>query len=387
MEFFIIFVFIVILIFFFGIRHNARVSEAWAQAANELHLKFEKRASGGQEMRGSRAGYSIVVGTTYQNKTRWTEFNLRFDQKLPVPFELKKQHFLSGISKKLLNSQDIEVGDLAFDERVIISGRDPEKVREFLNRERRDHLKRLFGRFDGYTITDNGIKVEEHSLITDPEELVRATKLLFGTAKAMMNDETQSLPIPPPLPNRSPSSTDDPVAVELIRGKPEVPEENPPVPSPFEMAEHTELEEIPIEIEEEVEIPEELDPPVFRHEVSDFACDILDLFTMHKSHYAISTAFEKLFLNEKLSSKIVPQRVDKYFLDRTFGRGPGFLMRGEICLLEDGKPVTLVIAYPEESSLDDLRDAVGKSHAFSGTLLRCDTFSREIFLVADNAET
>ncbi len=274
MEFFFIFVFIVILIFVFGMRHNARVNEAWAQAANELHLKFEKKGASGKEIRGSRAGFSIFIGTTYQNKTRWTEFKLRFNETLPVSFELKKQHFLSGISKTLLNTQDIEVGDLAFDERVIISGRDPEKVREFLTRERRDHLKRLFGRFEGYRITDSGIKVEDHTLISNTQDLVRAAKLLFSTAKSMMDSQTEPMPIPPPLPNRGPSSPDEPVAVEMIRKKPEVPEEDPPVPSPFEMAEHTQLEEVPIEIEEEVEVPAEIHPTVFRHEISDFACDI-----------------------------------------------------------------------------------------------------------------
>lgn len=388
MEFFFIFVFIVILIFFFGARHNARVNEAWTQAANELHLKFEKRGPGGLELRGSRAGFSIVIGTSYQNKAKWTEFNLRFNEKLPVSFELSKQHFLSGISKSLLNRQDIEVADLAFDERAIISGSDPEKIREFLNDERRDRLKRLFGRFDGYRITDGGIKVECHSLITSTQDMVRAAKVLFGTAKSMMDSQKKTTPVPPPLPNRGPLPSDEPVAVEIIREKPEVPEEDPPVSSPFEMAEHhTALEEIPIQIEEEVDVPVVIESPIFRHEVSDFACDILDLFTMHTSHYAISTAFAKLFLKEKLSSKIIPQRVEKYFLDRTFGRGPGFLLRGEICRLEEGKPVTLVIAYPENENLSDLRAAIGKSHAFSGTLLKCDTFSNEIFLVADHAET
>ncbi|MEC5128952.1 hypothetical protein VSU19_19475 [Verrucomicrobiales bacterium BCK34] len=387
MEFFFIFVFIVILIFVFGARHNARVSEAWAQAANELHLKFEKRGSGALEMRGSRAGYSIVIGTTFQNKTRWTEFNLRFNKALPVSFELKKQHFLSGISKSLLNAQDIEVGDLAFDEKAIISGKEPEEIRDFLTPERRDHLKRLFDRFDGYRITDSGIKVEDHSLIANPQDLVRATKLLFGTAKAMLDNQAKSPPIPPPLPNRTSPPVDEPGAVEAVRNKPEVPEESPPVPSPNEMAEPAAFEEIPIQIEEEAVVPAIVQPSEFKHEVSDFACDILDLFTMHTSHYAISTAFTKLFLNEKISSSIIPQRVEKYFLDRIFGRGPGFLLRGEICVLENGKPISLVIAYPEEESLSDLRATIGTSHAFSGTLVKCDTFSREIFVIADLPET
>ena len=389
MEFFFVFIFIVVLIFFFGLRHTARVNESWTQAANELHLKFEKRGSGGQEIRGSRAGFTIVIGTTYKNKAKWTEFNLRFNEKLPVSFELRKQHFLSRISKKPLNSQDIEVGDLAFDERAIISGADPETIREFLTKDRRDQLKRLFGRFDGYQITEKGIKVESHSLISDTQDMVRAAKLLFGTAKSMMDNPKESAPIPPPLPNGKPSPPEIPIAAEPVREKPEIPEEPPPVPSPFEMAEHAELEEAPIEIEEEVEVevPVVIQSPVFRHEVSDFACDILDLFTMHTSHYAISTAFTKLFLNEQVSSKITPLRVEKYFLDRTFGRGPGFLVKGEICLLEDGKPVTLVIAYPEVADLTELRNAVGTSHAFSGTLIKCDTFSREIFLVADRSET
>ncbi|MDF1738531.1 MAG: hypothetical protein P1U86_05180 [Verrucomicrobiales bacterium] len=387
MEFFFIFVFIVILIFVFGAKHNARVNEAWAQAANELHLKFEKRGSGGREMRGSRAEFSIVIGTTYQNKARWTEFNLRFNKALPVAFELNKQHFLSGISKSLLNAQDIEVGDLAFDEKAIISGKEPEEIREFLTPDRRDHLKRLFGRFDGYRITDSGIKVEDHSLITNTQDLVRAAKLLFGTARVMMDTQASSPPIPPPLPNRNLSPAEEPVAVEVIRDKPEVPEESPPVPSPFEVAEHTALEEIPLQIEEEAVVPAIVTPARFEHEVSDFACDMLDLFTMHSSHYAISTAFTKVFLNEEISSSIIPQRVEKYFLDRTFGRGPGFLLRGEICVLEDGKPISLVIAYPEEENLSELRAAIGTSHAFSGTLVKCDTFSREIFVIADHRET
>jgi hypothetical protein len=385
MEFFVIFIIIVVLVIIFGLRHNAGVNTSWREAANELHLKFEKKSSG-LEIKGSRAGFTVVIGTAYRNKARWTEFNLRFNDKLPVDFELNKQHFLSGISKKLLNTQDIEVGDLAFDEKAIISGRDPEKVREFLNRDRRDRLKRVFDRFDGYRISDGGIKVEEHSLITNPQELVRAAKLLFGTAKSMIDTQVTSSPVPPPLPNRSPISA-EPVEAEPVMVKPEVPEEPVPVPSPFEMADNTELVEAPTEVEEESDVPHVVYSPIIGHEVTDFACDILDLFTMNSSHYKVSTAFAKHFLNEKLSSTIIPKRVKKYFLDRTFGRGPGIIVKGEICQLEDGKPITLVIAYPEDENLSDLRAAVGKSHAFSGTMIRCDTFSQEIFLVADVAET
>lgn len=381
MEFFVIFIIIVVLVIILGLRHNSRVNDSWRQAANELHLKFEKKSSG-LEMKGSRAGFTVVIGTTYRNKARWTEFNLRFNDKLPVDFELNKQHFLSGISKKLLNTRDIEVGDLAFDEKAIISGRDPEKVREFLNRDRRDRLKRVFDRFDGYRVSDGGIKVEEHSLITNPQELVRAAKVLFGTAKSMIDTQATPSPVPPPLPNRRPT----PVEAEPVTVKPEVPEEPVPVPSPFEMADNTELVEAPIEVEEESEVPVVVySPIIISHEVTDFACDILDLFTMNSSHYKVSTAFAKSFLNEKLSSTIIPNRVEKYFLDRTFGRGPGIIMKGEICRLEDGKPITLVIAYPEDENLNALRAAVGKSHAFSGTMVRCDTFSQEIFLVADVA--
>lgn len=385
MGIFFLFIVVIVIVAAFSIHQTNQLKDTWGDVASELRLNYDRSAP---KIYGSRHGFSLRIKTVHRNKTKWTEFTLRYDKPLPLNFELTKQHNLTGITKLFSNGQDIEVGDDDFDERTIIKGKDPEKVREFLSPQMRSTLKEIFIAFDQFEIDSLGLTCHMHNAVRNGAMVIQYTELMCGAAKAMSKVFDEAVRVPPPIPDRSGSKEAILVVEEVAEPATPVPEEAPPEPSPFEFANPDTDEPVPIPPEVP---PLELEPvPVSEYETRKddaFAATAIELFETNPGNYAALRQFDTVLKNETISGRLTIHSVSAFQHDRVFGRGPGVVVNGKLGKLESGQSVSLNIAYTGETSLAEMKSQTGSELTYSGKLVKCDPFSHQFFLIAEEDKT
>ena len=213
-------------------RYQEKLDIAWRKAAERMDLAYStKRAKGTTqrklvgEFRGLPAKVNSFTEGSGKSKRTYTRYRLRYAH-LGLGLELSQQHFFSGLKSALTGRQDIEIGDKAFDDAVIVQAGDSEEVRRFLTRERQLAIQRFLTGKRRALIGDDEASYITNGVAADPAKIRGALDDLHGLALALERE-----PVPASSRDRRlPEGREPEPAIDLPDGA-GTPE---PAPSPLD---------------------------------------------------------------------------------------------------------------------------------------------------------
>ena len=175
-------------------KHQKKINRAWQQAASQLGLRAHPAAFlSSRKIDGTHNGYSIKVDTWStggKNSTTYTRYRVRFPEPLRLGLKLTRQHFFSGITK-LFGAQDIEVGDDAFDDAVVVKGFDSGRVTAFLTPSRRLRIARLLTTHHACEIDDHEVHWSARGVESNAISLVANIRHTLHAAMHLATDCTE----------------------------------------------------------------------------------------------------------------------------------------------------------------------------------------------------
>jgi hypothetical protein len=161
---------------------EARVAPTWKSVADKSYLQY---ASRGMMMHGRREPVDVRAEVVLDDSSWSTQVEVRFDPPLGVGLGISRQGVLATLGK-LFGARDIKVGDRLFDDRFVIKGKDPRRVKEILVDDARRRLLMLDKRSDKLTVTDKRVMVTVKSIVEDPKTLWWLVDTTIGAASEML---------------------------------------------------------------------------------------------------------------------------------------------------------------------------------------------------------
>jgi hypothetical protein len=388
-----------------GVKQSKKTNEAWAAAARQLQLVFQPgQIFSRPRISGIHKGCSVLVTTfskgSGKNQTTYTRFRVSYPHSLDLGLRLTKQGMLSGIGK-FFGTQDIEVGDEGFDDAIVVKGRDPERVKEFLTLSRRMRAARFLTTYQGSCIDDLNVEWERRHVERDSEKIVRMIERMAGLANHMMDDRAEDKVIDRAIEARQEGRLDE--ALQLIQ---EVPDEHDADARDVhvfqgEILLATRQSQAAAEAFSQVYKEEPEDQEALK--MAEQAAKQVEPVTTPveaKSELEVSTVCDTLFAPENMSSEVT-ELFDKHYggssirwsgtltgvrtftFDLVFGNEPGTRAVFEIHQVGgqsfSARPVQAVVQFPEDAE-DLLRSKVDSQLTFEGTLMSCDAFMRNLFV-------
>lgn len=422
-------------------RQGMKADEAWETAAESIDGQFE---AGGMvakpKLSGTVDGYAVRVTTktrgSNNHRKTYTVYRILYPT-LGFHMRLSEQGMFSGV-KKLFGGRDVEVGDDAFDENVIVDAEAERKVVAFLTDERRRVVREFLDGRDEAEIRDDELRWVTRKRETSHTALLSALQrgaavarelglglqatreateswgLPDATARDYVADdvgsddgrdegeagyaiaaEPASEPLVPPsavvgrddVPPIRPIDAVLADATAVVPGDPvdsEVAAPTPPEPA-IEESEAAESGPVEAPVEAPAEAPVADPPDAEEVAVPDVAGPsvadaVTDLFAPGVSAYDASKCFGERYDGRAVSWSGTVARVDSFSVDLALGNGPG-------------KKVTAVIGQAEQPfgapkeilAIVRLADgaeppAVGAAFAFGGTIVKMDRFMRRIYV-------
>lgn len=375
---------------------------AWKAASQRLGLRFEHTdISSSPVITGARRGLSVRIDThakSGENSRQYTRYRVSFKESLGLGLRLTSQGPIARVAKKL-GTQDILTGDEDFDGAVVVKGRDPQKVIEFLTPVRKLRAVRFLTLAPGSIIDDVSIESETRDVERSPDRIVRMVQRMTSLAEHLTTDDDadpdyleamtssgETEPDPhfiglPYVPGPGPISLEDMLVVESA------PAEAPESPRSFSEAIDEEiLPEVELQDHNE-DIPEESKtaaPSSSDDESLSIEAVAQTLFAQHQTTSEATELFESMFKGQDVAWAGTLLNIRTYRFDLVFGDVPG--TRAELKLLgpDDpstaGRPIKAVVQCPIELE-DNLRNLVDRRVAFRGVLLSCDAFMKTLFVV------
>jgi hypothetical protein len=186
MSVFIIVVLILAIAIPFVISRTKNRNRAWSEAARQLGLAFTPGGFlKGRKLAGRVAGMQVVVVTftrgSGKNSSTFTRFCVTFPRPLGLGLSLTKEGFFSGVSK-FFGSQDIQIGDPAFDQAMIIKGTSEHSIQSFLTPARRLRIQRFMAWRHENTINDNSIQCVKSGVASDRSSMVSTVQSMVRLA-------------------------------------------------------------------------------------------------------------------------------------------------------------------------------------------------------------
>ena len=388
-----------------GVNQSKKTNEAWAAVARQLQLVFHPgQIFSRPRISGIHKGCSVLVTTfskgSGKNQTTYTRFRVSYPHSLDLGLRLTKQGMLSGIGK-FFGTQDIEVGDEGFDDAVVVKGRDPERVKEFLTLSRRMRAARFLTTYQGSCIDDLKVEWERRHVERDSDKIVRMIERMASLAKHMMDDRAEDKVIDRAIEARQEGRLDE--ALQLIQ---EVPDEHDADARDVhvfqgEILLATRQSQAAAEAFSQVYKEEPEDQEALK--MAEQAAKQVEPVTTPveaKSELEIGTVCDTLFAPENMSSEVT-ELFDKHYcgssirwsgtltgvrtftFDLVFGNEPGTRAVFEIHQVGgqsfSARPVQAVVQFPEDAE-DLLRSKLDSQLTFEGTLVSCDAFMRNLFV-------
>ena len=163
--------------------------DQWTLAANQLNLDVRP---GGMfshpRIEGLLSGYQVSVGTITKgggnNQQRYTRFQIGFPS-LDLGLELSRQTKVGGFFRRIVGTEDVEVGDPPFDEVFIVKGEDPARLSSYLTGQRRSTLIRLLATYPTLQVTDTSVLVEVRNVVRDADVIVSTVRRLVGVGQSL----------------------------------------------------------------------------------------------------------------------------------------------------------------------------------------------------------
>lgn len=396
MEMFAVIVVLVIIGFGVGAAASSQkrsvANTVWRSAASNKGLLFKPAEFlSGPEIVGWVKGCRVKVDTVTRggdSSKKFTRFLVEYPDPLNMGLKLTEQGVMSGVTK-LLGSQDIEVGDEWFDQAVLVKGRNPEQVVEFLSGPRRELLLAFFAEYPGSEITDMEITWEKSGVIEVTSGILNPVERMVQLARALSTDsmdvaetaersseipateivldEPVELPAPPPL-------------EASVQGGSELPEarviELPPESG------LAEAEPVDVPGPQEEPVPAEIDsnePPADQLSAQTVA---EALFSPSVMSYQAREVFEESFQGRPVLWSGTLMSVAHYPFDRVFGHTPGTkaVVKVHEPVGSTGKQSVQAVVQLAHETLSELRPAVGNPVAFEGTLVQYDGFMNSVFV-------
>ena len=389
-----------------GMAQAKKTNEAWAAVAKQLDLVFQP----GQlftrpRISGMHKGCSVLV-TTFsrrhgKSQTTYTRFRVSYQQSLDMGLRLTKQGMLSGIGK-FFGTQDIEVGDQGFDDAIVVKGRDPDRVNEFLTPSRRLRAARFLTTYRGSVIDDLKVEWERRHVERDPDKVRRMIDRMANLANHMTDSRADDAKIDRAIEARQEGRLDE--ALEMVREVPAASDENDGLDlrvfegeillatgQPQAAAET--LAEVYKQDPEDVEALKLAEHAASRSEsteepaAADVELDVRDvcekLFDPENMSSETAELFETNYRNKEIRWRGTLSNVRSFTFDLVFGNEPGTRAVFEIHQVGtqsfSGRPVQAVVHFPA-SEEEPLRAQMDKELEFEGTLISCDAFMRNLFV-------
>ena len=396
---------VVIMAITIGVNQSKKTNEAWATVARQLQLVFQPgQIFSRPRISGIHKGCSVLVTTfskgSGKNQTTYTRFRVSYPHSLDLGLRLTKQGMLSGIGK-FFGTQDIEVGDEGFDDAVVVKGRDPERVKEFLTLSRRMRAARFLTTYQGSCIDDLKVEWERRHVERDSDKMVRMIERMASLANHMTDDRAEDKIIDRAIEARQEGRLDE--ALQLIQ---EVPDEHDADARDVhvfqgEILLATRQSQAAAEAFSQVYKEEPEDQEALK--MAEQATKQVEPVTTPveaKSELEVGTVCDTLFAPENMSSEVT-ELFDKHYcgssirwsgtltgvrtftFDLVFGNEPGTRAVFEIHQVGgqsfSARPVQAVVQFPEDAE-DLLRSKVDSQLTFEGTLVSCDAFMRNLFV-------
>ena len=215
-------------------------------------------------MSGELRGFRVKIDTYSQShgksSTTYTRFDVSFPASLGLGLKLTAEGFFSGIAKRL-GSQDIEVGDAAFDPGVLVKGRNEAGVIRFLTPARRHRIQRFLTSHRGAVVHDRGLEWRTARLLRDTPTLTATARSMASLAWFLTGDRSPDERLERALEARSAGRPDEALAALGERtgrktGMRARPADSRPVDPPDEPAEEVAVEDL-IAVEVPEALPEE----------------------------------------------------------------------------------------------------------------------------------
>ncbi len=173
-----------------GLKWRAKpetVEQAFRGAASRLGLEYEL-VSGERQLSGELDGFHVLV-ETFKNTVRveredeqpYTRIVLNGRGRVPPELTISGESGWSA-AKKLVGKQDVQLGDPAFDDAVLVDG--PEDVAlASLRQEARPLVAALVR--EGGSVREGDLHLKWPDIVDDVEVLERGIRSMVETAKAM----------------------------------------------------------------------------------------------------------------------------------------------------------------------------------------------------------
>ncbi len=388
-----------------GMQQSKKTNEAWASVAERLQLVFQPgQLFSRPRISGIHKGCSVLVTTfsrgSGKHQTTYTRFRVSYPNSLDLGLRLTKQGLLTGIGK-FFGTQDIEVGDEGFDDVIVVKGRDPERVKEFLTLSRRMRAARFLTTYQGSCIDDMNVEWERRHVERDADKLLRMIERMTSLANHMMDDRDEDRTVDKAIEARQEGRLDE--ALELIHAVPDEHDADARDLHVFEgeillatgqsqaAAEaFTKVYEEEPEDEEAKKMAEQASKPAEPAPVPAEATGDLDVRSVSEALFAptnmsseTTDRFEKNYRNRVVRWSGMLTGVRTYTFDLVFGNEPGTRAVVEICQVGgqsfSARPVQAVVSFPVDAE-DMLRARIDKELEFEGTLVGCDAFMRNLFV-------
>ncbi len=399
-------------------------NQKWERAASQLGLKFE--GSGffsSRRISGRYKGFNVAVDTFPSDKRTWTRFRISYPS-LGIGLRIKKQGFFSGFWN-FFRDQDIEVGDAAFDDAVVIEGRSPNQVIAFLTPARRLRIRNLFISYPESVIEDSQITCQTDSLIKNAHIIVSSVRNITALAWHLTGLREEDAVIERSMKARDAGRIEealeviseknvrtDPVTTRAERITIKIPPEII-VKEEFVSTEKDRIkgellyltdkkeeakkvfEHLLIDAPEDPEIRKWVekgtDQPQTTTPASQVALDVASicqtLFDPRKFSSDVNQTFETQYKGKGINWKGKLHSVEACSYDHVFGGMEGTRATLEVAEVPSvfyGKTKVFAVLQLPKSALVSLKESIGKEFTLSGQLLKVDGIMSNIY-IADSA--
>lgn len=354
--------------------HRRKREEAWQAVATARGLQFFPGSwTSGPSMAGTINGFFVSIDTqrVSGDDEHVTRYTIGYPSSKDAPIGLEKQSSLHfTIVKRVLGKTDVEIGDPAFDDRVLIDATDPIAASRYLSPVRRQAVLRVFA-----SEAFRNPKISDTSIVVDTSGIESSERNLHGVIDALLGcATTMSAPTDVDLGTRAHQAPRDDVAEspqDVILPEPEP--EPVPEPEPESVPEPEPEAEPEPEPEPEHELEQQQLEPALDHEA--VAADLFDSGRMGfetTEHFGVVYAGRRVEWRGEIDT-IRQLREDVDFGDR------GFKMT---VILDSTDSSTLRSRQAKAviHLLDEPEGRRGDVVRFSGTLFRIDRYTRSIYL-------
>lgn len=366
-----------------GNRTNQRM---WSEAAHSLNLNLHSpnAQSVFPSMSGMIDGMSVEVWGDFDEGGFALVFcRVDFARELPFRLSIVKGDFEKSPAGSSFEIQGLPSG-------VSVTASDGNALQKFLVTQNVNVLKNCTGIYHSVKITDSFLILGATGINTGTtlesfiERAVSAAKTLSGgmTVSAMPGAKPAS-----PKPNRPVMPTAIPVAEEVP------PPEVVILPPPEEKKEPVIPVPKPVDPPKKPEMPLPEPKPVQKAEpaLQEESAAELDLSAESLAKALFSASFpgekEKALFSQQIGKTVqwcgTLKSVYPYSSDFVFGKGPGVKATFEICEVSSGygmkHKIKATVSFGEDA-MAVLKGKNGETFNFTGTLLKMESFAREILL-------